>query len=108
MAETPIFELRTYTANEGKLDALLSRFRDHTLAIFASHGIENIGYWLATDRANTLVYVLKYPGDPQEDWAAFQADPAWISAKAASEVNGPLVAHVDSVFMTATDFSPIA
>jgi hypothetical protein len=107
MADSAIFELRTYTANEGKLDALLSRFRDHTRGIFASHGIENVGYWVATDRPNTLVYVLKYPRDAREQWAEFQADPVWIAAKAASEVDGPLVAHVDSVFMTATDFSAI-
>ncbi len=28
-----VFELRTYTAPEGKLDALSARFRDHTLEL---------------------------------------------------------------------------
>jgi hypothetical protein len=107
MADSAIFELRTYTANDGKLDNLLSRFRDHTIEIFASHGIESVGYWVAVDIPNTLVYVLKYTKDHEQSWADFQADPAWITAKAASETNGPLVAHVDSVFMTATDFSAI-
>jgi hypothetical protein len=108
MADSPIFELRTYTANEGKLDELLARFRNHTLGIFESHGIQNVGYWVATEVPNTLVYVLKYAGDHRQLWADFQADPAWVAAKAASEANGPLVAHVESVFMTATDFSAIA
>src|SRR5438045_634582 len=31
------FEMRTYTANEGKLDALQARFRDHTNALFLKH-----------------------------------------------------------------------
>src|SRR5262249_28299654 len=35
-----VFEIRTYTAEEGKLDALSSRFRDHTMKIFAKHHIE--------------------------------------------------------------------
>jgi cystathionine beta-lyase/cystathionine gamma-synthase len=34
-----VFELRTYTANEDKLGALDARFRDHTIALFARHGI---------------------------------------------------------------------
>ena len=29
-----VFELRTYTTNEGKLPNLLARFRDHTRRIF--------------------------------------------------------------------------
>src|SRR5690349_20596967 len=40
-----VFELRTYTAAEGKLDALNARFRDHTNKLFVKHGMELIGYW---------------------------------------------------------------
>src|SRR5258708_23575214 len=38
------FELRTYTAAEGKLDALNARFRDHTNKLFVKHGMELVGY----------------------------------------------------------------
>src|SRR3954466_9919819 len=34
-----VFELRTYTAPEGKLDALNARFRDHTVTIFKKHAM---------------------------------------------------------------------
>lgn len=44
-----VFELRTYTAAEGKLDAVLARFRDHTVKLFEKHGITNIGYWVPKD-----------------------------------------------------------
>jgi hypothetical protein len=44
-----VFELRTYHAYEGKLDALLTRFRDHTVDIFNRHGMTSIGYWLPMD-----------------------------------------------------------
>ena len=40
-AENRVFELRTYVCNEGKLDALKARFRDHTIRIFARHGMES-------------------------------------------------------------------
>ena len=38
------YELRTYTANPGKLEALEERFRTHTMALFEKHGIQNIQY----------------------------------------------------------------
>ncbi|MEJ6717977.1 MAG: NIPSNAP family protein, partial [Akkermansiaceae bacterium] len=58
-----VFELRTYTTNEDKLDALNARFRDHTVSLFKKHGIESLGYWVPTDdekSKNTLIYVIKH------------------------------------------------
>ena len=53
-----VYELRTYTAADGKLDALESRFRDHTMNLFERHGMKNIAYWIPVDVPNTLIYVL--------------------------------------------------
>jgi hypothetical protein len=108
MAETPLFEIRTYTASEGKMDALLARFRDHTVELFASHNMANFGYWVPVDQPDTLIYILKHEGDPASNWAAMAADQTWIDAKAASEVDGVLTAHIESVYMTATDFSSVS
>ena len=36
------FEMRTYTANEGKRPDLIKRFQDHTLKLFEKNGIENM------------------------------------------------------------------
>ena len=107
-----VYELRTYTAHDGKLDALHARFRDHTLRLFEKHGMENVAYFAPSDdplAANTLVYVLAHESRTaaQASWAAFAADPEWIAARDASQVEGPLVASVVSVFMTATDYSPL-
>ena len=55
-----LFELRTYTAVDGKLDALNARFRDHTCKLFEKHGITNFGYWIPTDKPNTLIYLLAH------------------------------------------------
>jgi hypothetical protein len=111
-ANARVFELRTYTAAEGKLEDLKARFRDHTTKLFAKHGITNVAYWVPQDdpqSKNTLVYVIAYPSreEAKKRWASFQADPEWQKARTASEVNGRLTAKVESLFMDPTDFSPL-
>ena len=106
-----VYELRVYHANEGKLDALVARFRDHTDAIFKRHGMISIAYWLPTDeplKGRTLIYILKHPSREAAtaNWKAFHDDPEWVKVSTASEVNGKLVEKVDSTYMKLTDFSP--
>jgi hypothetical protein len=108
--ESRLFEMRTYHAAPGKLADLNTRFREHTLRLFERHDITNIGYWVPVDNTNNvLIYLLAYPSREAREtsWKEFMADPDWQSAQKASEVNGKLVDKVDSVFMTATDFSPV-
>lgn len=104
-----VFELRTYTTNEGKLDALQARFRDHTTRIFKKHGITNVGYWVPQEKPNTLIYIVSHPSREaaKQNWDAFRADPEWQKVAKESEANGKIVAKVDSVFMDATDYSPL-
>lgn len=107
-----VFELRTYTASEGKLDELHARFRDHTTRIFTNHGITNVGYWAPQDAPlaeNTLVYILAYPSREaaRQSWNAFRQDPEWRKVVEESQVDGSLVSNVESVFMDATDYSPM-
>jgi hypothetical protein len=107
--ETRFFEMRTYHAAPGKLDALLSRFRDHTLSIFEKHGMVNVGYWTPlTNTENKLIYLLAYPSREarEKSWKEFAADPAWQAVVKESEANGKLVSKAESVFLTPTDFSP--
>src|SRR5712692_4914795 len=107
--DTRCFELRTYYAAPGKLDALHARCREHTMKIFERHGMSNIGYWVPTENAeNKLIYLLAFPSrDAQRQaWKDFGGDADWKAAQKASEVNGPLVAKVDSRLLTATDYSP--
>ena len=109
--DATVFELREYHANEGKLDTLLARFRDHTIAIFNRHHMESVAYWTPTDdplQGRTIIYLLKHPSREAAtaNWAAFRDDPEWKQVSAASEANGKLVNKVESTFMTLTDFSP--
>ena len=81
-----LFELRIYTANEGKMADLHKRFREHTNKLFEKHGMTLVGYWTPTegpDAANTLIYFLAYPSKEAADksWKEFRADPDWVKAK---------------------------
>lgn len=111
-ASGKVYEMRTYTAAEGKFDALNSRFRDHTVKLFEKHGMKNVGYWTPSEGplvGTTLIYIIEHKSRDaaKASWAAFGADPDWQKAKAASEVNGRLVTKLESVYMTATDYSAI-
>jgi NIPSNAP len=111
-AESRVYELRTYTCYEGKLDALKARFRDHTIRIFKKHGIESVGYWVPQDgerSKNTLIYILAHPSreGATKNWADFVADPEWKKVAAESEANGKIVQKIDSVFMEPTEFSQL-
>jgi len=109
---TQVFELRTYTTAAGKLDDLHKRFADHTMKIFARHGMKNIVYWTPDDpklKANTLVYVLAHKNRQAaaKSWNAFRQDPQWKKAFAESRKNGPIVTKVVSKFLNPTDYSPV-
>lgn len=108
-----VFELRTYVAAEGKLGALDARFRDHTVALFAKHGITNLGYFHPTDAdkgaGTTLIYFLAHASRDAAaaSFKAFREDPEWTKARTASEKDGRITAKVESMFLTPTDFSPL-
>jgi hypothetical protein len=107
-----VYELRLYHVNEGKMDALIARFGDHTDAIFRRHNMKSIGYWVPEDAPysqNLFVYILEHPSreEARKNWAAFQADPEWKKVKADSETEGPLANRIDSYFMDPTSFSAL-
>ena len=107
-----VFEMRVYTAAEGKLPDLMARFRDHTNYLFVKHGMDLIGYWTPTEgegAGNTLVYLLAHDSREaaKKSWAGFVADPAWKAAAAESRKDGRLVAKITNQWLKPTDFSPI-
>ena len=110
--DTRVFELRTYHAAPGKMEALNSRFRDHTCELFKKHGMTIVGFWNpseAKDADKTLIYLLAFPSREAADrsWKLFFADPEWKKVKDASEKEGPLVEKIDRVFLNPTDYSPM-
>jgi hypothetical protein len=109
-----VFELRIYQASPGKLESLLSRFRDHTMALFKRHGMGQFGYFVPTEKKDgageKLIYILSHKDKEACDasFKAFRSDPEWVKVKADSEAAGSLTVKdgVQSTLMAPTDFSP--
>ena len=115
-----VFEIRTYHCFPGRLDALHKRFREHTMKIFERHGIKNVAYWTFEDgptkedtlspaKEDALIYVVSHASRAQaaKNWDEFRNDPEWKQVAADSEKDGKIVEKVDSVFVDATDYSPL-
>ncbi len=117
-----VYELRLYYPNEGKLDDLLARFRNHTTGLFEKHGFSNVGYWVTkpgqeasfadqlmaeNQGKEALLYIVSFPSMEARNkaWQAFVSDPDWIKVYEESRVNGALVREIHQVYMNPTDFS---
>ncbi|MBC8026591.1 MAG: NIPSNAP family protein, partial [Steroidobacteraceae bacterium] len=101
-----------YHTFPGRFDALNQRFRNHTLRMFEKHGMTNIAYWTFQDspaKENTLIYVISHASREQakKNWAAFVADPEWKKISDESQRDGKIVEKIDSVFVDATNYSPL-
>ena len=116
-AEPGLYEMRVYYSPEGKLDRLHARFRDHTMKLFAKHGMTNLVYWHRAEGSphadRMLVYLLAHPSRDaaKASFDAFRQDPDWTAAKTASETKagGSLTEAKDGVlseFLVPTDYSP--
>jgi len=110
-ASNHVYELRTYTAEPGKLPALQARFRDDTMRIFKKHGLTSVAYFQPEDEPlakSTLIYMLSFPSRDaaKKSWDEFRNDPEWQKVQKESEANGKLVDHIESVFIDPLPFSP--
>ena len=108
-----VYEMRTYTAAEGKFDAVNARFRDHTVKLFEKHGMKNIGYWTPVEGPTggddvDLHPRAQEPRRREGELGGVWCRPEWQKARAESEAGGRILAKApESVFLTATDYSPI-
>lgn len=107
-----VFEIRTYHTLPGRLEALHKRFRDHTRRVFEKHGMTSVGYWVPQDgpaHDDTLIYIISHASREQAkaNWAAFVADPEWKQIADDSQKDGKIIEKIESVFVDATDYSPI-
>ncbi len=89
------YELRVYTAQPGKRDALAARFASRTAAIYARHGITNVGYWIPQESVpelgisaeHTFIYMRGYPSKAARDerLKAARSDPEFGEVVTAQE-----------------------
>ena len=106
-----IYELRTYTAAQGKMAALNKRFAEVTLDLFKRHGFEVVGFWTNQigGSSDELIYMLGFNdlGDYERKWEAFRSDPEMRQKFAESEKDGPLVARISTRMLRPTPYSPL-
>ncbi len=109
-----VYELRIYTASPDKLENLDKRFRDHTIDLFAKHGMTNVLYThpMDSDKGadNVLTYFLAHNNRDAAtaSFNAFRDDPQWQKVYQESQPDGVrLAAEVVSIFLKPTEFSPL-
>jgi hypothetical protein len=105
-----LYELRVYNVSPGRMPDLLKRFDQITIPIWKRHGFKVVGFWTTVigENNNHLHYMLGWDtlADREQKWAAFQADQEWITKRAETEKNGPLVASFSNSILAPTAFSP--
>ena|SRR5882724_6946699 len=106
-----IYEKRVYRCVPGRLPALLKRFETTTLKVWDKHGIRQAGFFttLVGESSLELTYLLAWDSmaEREQKWNAFMSDPVWISARAESEKDGPIVANIVNQFLAPTAFSSV-
>ena len=61
------------------------------------------------DFNHELIYLLAWQSlaEREQKWNAFMSDPAWISARAESEKDGPILANASNQILQPTAFSAV-
>jgi hypothetical protein len=107
------FDLRIYSVLPGKLDAFRRRWSEHAVPIYARHGMQSIGWWVADKKDaeghDQFVCLLAAPSVEaiQKSIAAFHKDPEWQRIEKETERDGKLRSKVEALKLTPTDFSPL-
>jgi hypothetical protein len=102
-----IQEFKTYNATPGNIDALIRRFHVSVVPILSRLGITVEQAWTSADAPDTFYYMVSYPTMEagKAAWAAFGSDTEWKATKAASEINGAMLASQSTLYLQASDFS---
>ena len=103
-----VFEIRTYTADEGQLNTLVKRMRDGEAKIFDKVGMKGILFSVAAEApksSNTFVYILAHESldSAKQSWAKFREDPDWMRLRTSL----PVQVKVESIFVNPLDFSQL-
>jgi len=104
-----LYEVREYVVTPGRLESLITRFKEHALPLFVKHQMDlvQIGVTSVGDHSfNEVVYTLRFTdvADMERKWGAFVHDPEWIAAFRASEADGPLVQSMRRRLVDASSF----
>ena len=89
-----IYELRVYEIAPGRMKAIVDRFANITMSYFKKHGVKPVLFWEPViGTSNQLIYLLEWESlaEREQRWDAFMTDPGWISDRAETEKDGPIV-----------------
>jgi len=111
-ASPGVFEERIYRGKDLRAFAAVNtRFNDHTVRIFANHGIIPVGFWTVEIGADqpSLYYLVRFDdlAEYTPKWNAFRGDPEWQRVRAESEKDGNILLRITSTILTPTPFSPM-
>lgn len=102
-----LYELRIYQVVPGRMQAILNRFRDDTIRIFAKHEMKVTNFWVDADETrDRLYYVLEHrdAASRERNFQAFLEDQEWLELKERTEPNGPLHENIEIVYMNEASF----
>ena len=104
-----VVEIRTYTAAEGKLDALAKRMGTDERKFFEKYGMKSILYSVAADPPladKTFIYILSHESREaaKKSWAQVLGDPEF---KALIDRTGRFSTKAEVMFVKPTNYSPV-
>ncbi len=104
-----VVEIRTYTAADGKLDALAKRMGTDERRFFEKYGMKSVLYSVAADpplSQNTFIYILSHESREaaKKSWVSVLQDPEF---KTLIEKTGRLSTKAEVMFVKPTDYSPV-
>lgn len=91
-----IYEIRVYEAVDGRAEVMRERFEKEVAPRLPNFGIELMGVFVNKDEEDgRLTYITRFPDEEarKSAWSSFSSDPEWTAIKAASEVDGPILAR---------------
>jgi hypothetical protein len=106
-----VFDLRLYTGSPGKEDAFRQRWHKHAARIYERHGMDNLGWWEATDAEHPRIFMTLLAHESLDavntTIEKYHQDSEWIAIEKESESDGPLRSGVLSYKLVPASFSPL-
>jgi hypothetical protein len=104
-----VLEIRTYTAADGKLEALAKRMGTDEMKYFEKYGMKNVFYGIPSDpplSQNTFVYIVSHENREaaKKSWASVLGDPGF---KELISKSGRYSVKSETMFLNPTDYSPV-
>ncbi len=113
--DTRVYELRIYTAAEGKWEQLLTHFSEHRVKLYEKCGATSVGYWVPLEGdEKKIVFLLSY----KDMESRIRSEQQFLDLFAGGGKNKKLVENseittgrgltskTEEYILTATDFSP--